>query len=141
MGDGLLDQLAVLSALPRLDEIVAARRALSRERHDALAGAFADRLPDWRVAPARGGYSLWVRLPDGTGDELAAAAMARGVAVRPAARARPRTSSSTTSACASPRPRRARRGRRATGRRLGGPARTASRTCALARRALACGAA
>jgi DNA-binding transcriptional MocR family regulator len=81
MGDGLLDQLAVLGALPRLDEIAAARRAQARERHDALAGAFAARLADWRLAPARGGYSLWVRLPDGTGDELAAAAMARGVAI------------------------------------------------------------
>jgi DNA-binding transcriptional MocR family regulator len=81
LGGGLLDQLAVLRALPRLDEIVAARRAQARERHDALAGAFAARLPDWQVAPARGGYSLWVRLPAGTGDELAAAAMARGVAV------------------------------------------------------------
>jgi DNA-binding transcriptional MocR family regulator len=81
LGDGLLDQLAVLRALPRLDEIVAARRAQARERHDALAGAFATRLPDWQVTPARGGYSLWARLPDGTGDELAAAAMARGVAI------------------------------------------------------------
>jgi DNA-binding transcriptional MocR family regulator len=81
MGGGLLDQLAVLGALPRLDEIVAGRRAQGRERHDALAGALAARLPEWRVAPARGGYSLWVRLPARTGDELAAAGVARGVAV------------------------------------------------------------
>jgi DNA-binding transcriptional MocR family regulator len=81
LGDGVLDQLAVLTALPRLDEIVAARRRQARERHDVLAGALAERLPDWRIAPCRGGYSLWVRLSEGTGDELAAAALARGVAI------------------------------------------------------------
>jgi DNA-binding transcriptional MocR family regulator len=81
LGQGVLDQLAVLTALPRLHEIAAARRAQARERHAVLIGALAERLPDWSFGPCRGGYSLWVRLPAGTGDELAAAALARGVGV------------------------------------------------------------
>lgn len=81
LGGGLLDQVAVLEALPRLDEIAAARREQSRERHAALTSALAERLPEWRVADCRGGYSLWARVPTGTGDELAAAALARGVAI------------------------------------------------------------
>jgi DNA-binding transcriptional MocR family regulator len=81
LGDGVLDQLAVLTALPRLDEIAAVRRTQARERHAVLTSALAERLPDFRVAPCRGGFSLWVRLPAGTGDDLAAAALARGVAI------------------------------------------------------------
>jgi DNA-binding transcriptional MocR family regulator len=81
LGSGLLDQAAVISALDDLDTIVVQRRAMAQERHDHLRAELAERLPDWQVAPSRGGYSLWVRLPSGTGDELAAAAMTRGVAV------------------------------------------------------------
>jgi DNA-binding transcriptional MocR family regulator len=81
LGGGLLDQAAVLHALPRIDEIAAARREQARERHAALTAALARRLPDWHVTDCRGGYSLWIRLPAGTGDELAAAAVGHGVAV------------------------------------------------------------
>jgi DNA-binding transcriptional MocR family regulator len=81
LGGGLLDQVAVLGALPRIDEIAAARREQGRERHAALTGALAERLPDWQVADCRGGYSLWVRVPEVTGDELAAAAHVRGLAI------------------------------------------------------------
>ena len=82
MGDGLLDQLAVLerAAAARRDRRRAAR-AVAASATTRWPARSPHRLPDWRVAPARGGYSLWVRLPTGTGDELAAAAMARGVAV------------------------------------------------------------
>jgi DNA-binding transcriptional MocR family regulator len=89
LGGGMLDQVAVLSALPRLDAIAAARRRQARERHAVLAGALAERLPEWSFAPCRGGYSLWARLPVGTGDELAAAALARGVAIAPGSASAP----------------------------------------------------
>jgi DNA-binding transcriptional MocR family regulator len=81
LGSGLLDQAAVVGALPDLDAIIALRRAMARERHDHLRRELVERLPEWEISPTRGGYSLWVRLPSGTGDELAAAAMTRGVAI------------------------------------------------------------
>jgi DNA-binding transcriptional MocR family regulator len=81
LGSGLLDQAAVVGALPDLDAIIEQRRAMAQERHDHLRRELARRLPEWEAAPARGGYSLWVRLPAGTGDVLAAAAMTRGVAI------------------------------------------------------------
>jgi DNA-binding transcriptional MocR family regulator len=81
LGSGLLDQAAVVAALPQLDEIIALRRESARERHDRLRAALEAHLPEWEIGPTRGGFSLWVRLPSGTGDELAAAAMTRGVAI------------------------------------------------------------
>jgi DNA-binding transcriptional MocR family regulator len=81
LGSGLLDQVAVLRVWPELDAIAEARRGQARRRHDTLTAALAARLPDWRIAPCRGGYSVWVRLPHGTGDDLAAAALEQGVAV------------------------------------------------------------
>jgi DNA-binding transcriptional MocR family regulator len=81
LGSGLLDQAAVLGALGQLDDIAAHRRRVARERHDHLRRELETRMPEWQIAPSRGGYSLWVRLPSGTGDELAAAAMTRGVAI------------------------------------------------------------
>ena len=71
----------MLRVWPELDAIAAARRGQARDRHDALTSALGARLPDWRIAPCRGGYSVWVRLPHGTGDDLAAAALEQGVAV------------------------------------------------------------
>ena len=81
LGSGLLDQAAVLAALPRLDEYIATRRQMLTERHAVLREALADRLPEWETTRARGGYSLWVRLPGASGDELTAAALRYGVAI------------------------------------------------------------
>jgi len=81
LGSGLLDQAAVLAALGDLDAITAQRSAMAGERHQVLRDALEGRLPEWQLHTPRGGYSLWVRLPHGTGDELAAAAMTRGVAI------------------------------------------------------------
>jgi DNA-binding transcriptional MocR family regulator len=81
LGSGLLDQAAVVAAFDDLEAIIAQRRQMARERHDHLRRELAQRLPEWEIGPTRGGYSLWARLPTGTGDELAAAAMTRGVAI------------------------------------------------------------
>lgn len=83
LGTGLLDQAAAVVALDDLDAIIAQRRRMARERHDHLRGELQARLPEWDVPAARGGYSLWIRLPCGTGEDLAAAAMTRGVAIAP----------------------------------------------------------
>jgi DNA-binding transcriptional MocR family regulator len=89
MGSGALDQLAVLAAMPDLASIGEHRRTTGKERHDALREALAAELPDWHVPPAKGGFSLWARLPHGTGDDLAAAALAQGVAVSPGSSSAP----------------------------------------------------
>jgi DNA-binding transcriptional MocR family regulator len=81
LGSGLLDQVAVLAALDDLDTIVARRRRQAKERHDHLVARLAERLPEWEVTPARGGYSLWVRIPERSGDELTAAALSRSVRI------------------------------------------------------------
>jgi DNA-binding transcriptional MocR family regulator len=90
LGSGLLDQAAVVSALDDLDGIAAERRRVARARHDHLCRELRTRLPEWEIARSRGGYSLWVRLPSGTGDELAAAAMTRGVAIAPGSNSGPK---------------------------------------------------
>jgi DNA-binding transcriptional MocR family regulator len=81
LGSGLLDQAAVLATLGDIDEIAAGRREMAHRHHDRLRSELEARLPEWEITPSRGGYSLWVKLPAGTGDELAAAAMTRGVAI------------------------------------------------------------
>lgn len=81
LGSGLLDQAAVLGALPRYDEILAARRAQAAARYEVLAGALAASLPEWRHQPPRGGWSLWAELPLPVADDLAVAATRHGVAI------------------------------------------------------------
>jgi DNA-binding transcriptional MocR family regulator len=81
LGSGMLDQAAVLAALPRYEEIVAARRRQAAERYAVLAGALAEALPDWRHVPPRGGWSLWAELPRPVADDLAVVATRRGVAI------------------------------------------------------------
>ncbi|NUS08484.1 MAG: PLP-dependent aminotransferase family protein, partial [Nonomuraea sp.] len=41
------------------------------------------RLPDWTFEPARGGQTVWVRLPRGEADSFAQVALRHGVAVPP----------------------------------------------------------
>ncbi|HVW18086.1 MAG TPA: hypothetical protein VHB30_07540, partial [Solirubrobacteraceae bacterium] len=52
------------------------------QRHEVLARALAERLPEWRVHPCHAGWSLWVQLPGGaSGDVFASAALGQGVAL------------------------------------------------------------
>jgi DNA-binding transcriptional MocR family regulator len=81
LGSGLLDQAAVLRALPRYDEAAAARRRQAQERYEALAEALRDQLPEWEFEEPKGGWSLWVKLPHPCADEMCAAAARRGVAI------------------------------------------------------------
>jgi DNA-binding transcriptional MocR family regulator len=83
LGSGLLDQAAALAALPRLDNILAARRQQAREGHDATVKALAEHLPEWEVARCRGGWSLWIRVAGASGDAVVAAALREGVALSP----------------------------------------------------------
>jgi DNA-binding transcriptional MocR family regulator len=81
MGSGVLDQVACLAALPRLDEIIAGRRAMAAERCAVLTEALAEQLPDWEVTAPDGGYGLWVKLPRANAPEVVAAALRHGVAI------------------------------------------------------------
>jgi DNA-binding transcriptional MocR family regulator len=81
MGSGMLDQVACLGALPRLDAIIDERRAMARERHDILRAALARELPDWEVGRCDGGFSLWVRLPRANAPQMVSAALQHGVAI------------------------------------------------------------
>jgi DNA-binding transcriptional MocR family regulator len=81
LGSGMLDQAAVLRALPRYDELAEVRTAQARLRYEALAAALRDQLPEWDFEEPRGGWSLWVRLPYPCADELVAATARRGVAI------------------------------------------------------------
>lgn len=81
MGSGVLDQAACLAALPHLEEIIAARRRMARERHDVLRAALAEQLPEWEVGRCDGGYAVWVKLPRANAAELVGAALQHGVAI------------------------------------------------------------
>jgi len=81
LGSGMLDQAAVLRALPGYDDAARVRRAQARLRYEALAAALRAELPEWQFEEPRGGWSLWVRLPHPCADELVAAAARRGVAI------------------------------------------------------------
>jgi DNA-binding transcriptional MocR family regulator len=81
LGSGMLDQAAVVRALPGYDETAAARRVQARERYEVLAAALRAEIPEWDFEEPRGGWSLWVRLPHPCADEMCAAAARRGVAI------------------------------------------------------------
>ena len=101
LGSGMLDQVAVLRALPGYDDAAIARRVQARERYEVLAQALRDELPEWEFEEPKGGWSLWVKLPLPVADEVCAAAPAVASRSRRARTPRPTTSSSTTCACAS----------------------------------------
>lgn len=63
LGTAIPTQLLTLQVLPRLDGLLAQRvDELSTKATDAH-GVVAELLPDWEVAPARGGGALWGTLP------------------------------------------------------------------------------
>ncbi|RJL32863.1 PLP-dependent aminotransferase family protein [Bailinhaonella thermotolerans] len=83
LGSDTIAQLAAVELLPNLDEIRAERVARLREQHDHLCAELREHLPSWRFEPARGGQTLWVRLPSGDATSYAQVALRHGVAVLP----------------------------------------------------------
>jgi DNA-binding transcriptional MocR family regulator len=82
VGSPVLDQLLAAEVLERIDALLPGRRALLRERRDALLDALASHRPAWRAARPSGGMSLWAELPEGAAaSALAARAVAHGVRV------------------------------------------------------------
>jgi DNA-binding transcriptional MocR family regulator len=79
VGSPVLDQLLAVEVLARIDDLLPGRRALLRERRDALLAALP---PTWWAARPAGGMSVWALLPDGTAaSALAARAADHGVRV------------------------------------------------------------
>jgi DNA-binding transcriptional MocR family regulator len=79
----VLEQLVALELLANWDAVLASRRALLRERRDALLDALAAHAPEWQVRRPRGGISAWVRLPEPLATRLAAAASRERIEVTP----------------------------------------------------------
>jgi DNA-binding transcriptional MocR family regulator len=85
LGQNVPGQLAAADLLPDLDALAARLAPQRQARHDHLRARLARHLPDWDVPSARGGQTLWVRLPRGDGASFAQAALRHGVAVLPGA--------------------------------------------------------
>ncbi|NUP63316.1 MAG: PLP-dependent aminotransferase family protein [Nonomuraea sp.] len=83
LGGEVFSQLAAVALLRRLDEVRADRVRVLRRRHDHLCAELRDRLPSWTFEPARGGQTVWVRLPRGEADSFAQVALRHDVAVPP----------------------------------------------------------
>lgn len=83
LGSGVLDQLAAVELIARLDTLIEERAALLAERHDHLSTELREHLPEWRFEPAGGGQTLWVRLPHGDAASYAQVALRQGIAVLP----------------------------------------------------------
>ncbi|MFG1701629.1 PLP-dependent aminotransferase family protein [Nonomuraea sp. M3C6] len=83
LGGEVFSQLAAVALLRRLDEIRKERVRTLRERHDHLCAELRAHLPSWSFEPARGGQTIWVRLPRGDVDSFVQVALRHGVAVPP----------------------------------------------------------
>ena len=83
LGAPLLEQLVLTELLSNPAAVLAHQRERQRERRDALAGALASTLQDWRFQVPHGGMSLWCELPEPLSSALAVSAERHGVLVAP----------------------------------------------------------
>ncbi|NUT49858.1 MAG: aminotransferase class I/II-fold pyridoxal phosphate-dependent enzyme, partial [Saccharothrix sp.] len=83
LGSGVLDQLTAVELLADFDAVRAVRVAQLRRQHDHLCALLREELPEWEFTPARGGQTLWVRLPGVDAASYAQVALRHGVAVLP----------------------------------------------------------
>ena len=89
LGTDSLSQVVALTLLDRVDEIARSRRRALAASARLACELVAEHLPGWEVRPPEAGLSLWVRLPHGDADEVAAAAQRHGVRVLPGSAASP----------------------------------------------------
>ncbi|WP_426565879.1 PLP-dependent aminotransferase family protein [Angustibacter sp. McL0619] len=82
----VLEQLALLHLLDRLDDLREHRVGELRRGRDLLLGLLADQLPDWTVRTPAGGQVLWCGLPTPTSGALAQATADLGVRLTPGSR-------------------------------------------------------
>jgi DNA-binding transcriptional MocR family regulator len=83
MASPVLEQLVAVHLLDQADTIVPARRKQLVLRRDALVGALAEMLPEWRYFIPSGGVMLWAELDGPISSALARAAEDVGVRLAP----------------------------------------------------------
>lgn len=83
MAGPVLEQLLAVELLRSWGTVVDSRRALLRERRDALMAALESEAPGWSFRRPTGGLSLWVRLPGPDAVALSQAAARERVLVTP----------------------------------------------------------
>ncbi|WP_195210323.1 aminotransferase-like domain-containing protein [Actinomarinicola tropica] len=81
LGGDVLAQAVALALLDEVPRLAAARALDLRRQHRHLTAALVQHLPEWEVAPSRGGTAAWVRLPVADARAVADAAAAHGVHV------------------------------------------------------------
>lgn len=89
LGGGLLDQAAVVAALPIIDDVIERARTRAREHYEVVSKLLHEAIPEWKQTVPKGGYSIWCRLPAGHGDRFAATALSYGVGLTTGAAAAP----------------------------------------------------
>lgn len=62
LGTPEFEQAVATALLPDFGSVIAQRSTLLREGRDALVGALATELPEWRVPHVHGGVSAWIEL-------------------------------------------------------------------------------
>lgn len=82
----VLEQLVAVRVFEHLDEVLAERRVLLRERRSALLRALDEQLPAWRYVEPRGGLFVWAELPDSISTSLAVQAREHGLYLTPGPR-------------------------------------------------------
>jgi DNA-binding transcriptional MocR family regulator len=82
----VLEQLACVHLLDRLEEVRAHQVGRLREGRAALQRLLGEHLPGWRVGVPSGGQVLWCRLPHPSSSALSVAAAELGVRVAPGSR-------------------------------------------------------
>lgn len=83
LGPSVPSQLFAAQAMEQLETILARRKRHLRARAALLRRGLGEIEPAWEVTPPKGGLALWVKTSGTDGNEYAAAAADRGVAVLP----------------------------------------------------------
>jgi len=83
LSGSLVSQAVAARVLHRARELAATRRAQVRTHLEHATRLLRKHLPEWSWRTPAGGLSLWLRMPSGNASELAALALARGVAIVP----------------------------------------------------------
>jgi DNA-binding transcriptional MocR family regulator len=83
LGSSLPGQVLATHLLAGIDDVRGERRPMVAANFRLLGSLLSEQLPSWSWSTPKGGLSLWVRLPVGSGREFAAEAQRHGVAILP----------------------------------------------------------
>ena len=83
LGLAVLPQVAACRLLDSSERVAAARRSERTRRADVLLDQLARKVPELDATRPDGGLSLWIPLPEGSGDDLVAVARCHGLGILP----------------------------------------------------------